>query len=114
MKPKRRYVTLEELLSSGTIRPPLHLEGRYGAHKFSATITAHGELRFLGRSYRARTKRSPLSTVAGVALSAVRPTPPGHRVPPADGWLFWKFRDAEGRLRPMTILRERHLRRGRA
>src|SRR5207253_8459609 len=106
---KARRVTLQQLIDSGILRPPLRIEHEFEGVTLRATITTDGNIRFNGRVYGAlRSNGTPLSTAAGVALATVRDPPPGRRLVPADGWLFWRFRSEDGRLLAIDVLRRRY------
>ncbi len=99
-KTSRRHVTLKDLISSGTIRPPLDIETAYKGHQLTARIEADGTVTWNGAAY------GSLSTAGGMALKSIVGAPPGREYPSTNGWTFWRFRDADGRLAFLDVLRQ--------
>ena len=102
-----RPVNLTDLIEVGLLDPPVRVRATYLKFDFAATITAEGAITFRGKTYRAQRgdHGTPLSTVASIAATTVRKPPVGRQLVPVDGWLFWRFRDREGKLVPLDALR---------
>jgi len=97
-----RNVTLRDLISSGTVRLPLDLETTYKGHQLTARIEADGNVTWNGATY------DSLSIAGGMARKSIVGAPPGREYPPTNGWTFWRFREADGRLAFVDALRQRH------
>jgi len=97
-----RHVTLADLISAGAIRPPLDIETTYRRHHLAAQIGADGGVTWNGARF------DSLSTAAGMARKSIIGAPPGREYPQTNGWTFWRFRDADGNLAFVDILRKRH------
>jgi hypothetical protein len=94
-RPPRPRVTLADLLEAGLLDAPVQISSQYRGKRFRAWVLEDGSVKFRGRVYQARRRgQSPLSRIAGLAMSEVREAPPGRDLPTADGWFFWKV---EGR-----------------
>ncbi len=100
-----RHVTLAELISSGTVRLPLDIETAYKGHQLAARIESNGNVVWNGTTF------DSLSMAGGMARKSIVGAPPGREYPPTNGWIFWRFRDADGRLAFLDVLRERHSKR---
>ncbi len=94
-------VTVKQLVEGGLIDPPLALTKTYKGRELSARIEADGRVACLGETY------DSVSLAAGMARRSVIGAPSGHKYPPTNGWSFWRFRDSDGQLRKLTVLRER-------
>jgi Restriction Enzyme Adenine Methylase Associated len=99
-------VSLVDLIEAGLIRPPLDLMKRYKGRQLSARIEHDGRVSSVGETY------DSLSTAAGMARKSVVGAPPGRKYPQTNGWTFWQFRDEDGQVRDLTVLRERFVARG--
>ena len=97
-----RHVTLRDLISSGTVRLPLDLETTYKGNQLTARIEADGSVTWNGATY------DSLSIAGGMARKSIVGAPPGREYPPTNGWTFWRFRDADGRLASVDALRQRY------
>jgi Restriction Enzyme Adenine Methylase Associated/Type I restriction enzyme R protein N terminus (HSDR_N) len=97
-----RRVTLRDLISSGTVRLPLDIETTYKGQQLTARIEADGNVTWNGGTY------DSLSTAGGMARKSIVGAPPGREYPQTNGWTFWRFRDADGRLAFVDVLRQRH------
>ena len=104
-KTRWRHVTLAELISSGTVRPPLDIETAYKGHQLTARIESDGNVVWNGTSF------DSLSMAGGMARKSIVGAPAGREYPPTNGWIFWRFRDADGRLAFLDVLRQRHSKR---
>ncbi|MGO9179409.1 MAG: restriction endonuclease [Candidatus Limnocylindrales bacterium] len=100
-----RRVTLRDLIASGTIQLPLDLETTYKSHPLTARIETDGAVTWNGTPY------DSLSTAGGMARKSVIGAPPGREYPQTNGWTFWRFRDADGHLVFVDVLRQRHFER---
>ncbi len=98
-----RHVTLRDLIASGAIRPPLDLETMYKGHSLVGRIEPDATVTWNDTRY------DSLSTAAGMARKSVVGAPPGREYPQTNGWTFWRFRDADGRLVVIDVLRQRHV-----
>lgn len=106
-KPKKHWLSLTDLIAAGILRPGQKLEAEYKGSKFTATLLEDGTVRFRRRAHAARRRgQTPLSRIAGLAMREVRGEAQSRGIPAVDGWLFWKFRDAHGRLRPLSEARQ--------
>jgi Restriction Enzyme Adenine Methylase Associated/Type I restriction enzyme R protein N terminus (HSDR_N) len=97
-----RHVTLGDLISAGTIRLPLDIETAYKGHQLTARIEPDGNVTWNGTTY------DSLSVAGGMARKSIVGAPPGREYPPTNGWTFWRFRDTDGRLAFVDMLRQRY------
>ena len=105
-----RPVTLRDLIEARLLAPPVRLTAQYFQFRFSATITTNGAISFGGRAYAPKRRGgTALSTVAGIAIGSVKKLPPGKRLVPRDGWLFWHYLDISGQSHSMDELRGDYL-----
>jgi hypothetical protein len=95
-------ISLQELIGAGLIKPPLDLEKTYLGHRLTARVEADGSVAFGGQRY------DSLSTAGGVARASVPGAPSDRDYPQTNGWIFWRFRDTDGRLKPIDDLRQRY------
>jgi hypothetical protein len=96
-----RHVTLHDLISSGTVRLPLDIETTYKGRRLTARIEADGNVTWNGTTY------DSLSIAGGMARKSIVGAPPGREYPPTNGWTFWRFKDSDGRLALVDVLRQR-------
>ena len=94
-------VSVRDLIQTGLIRPPLDLVKRYKGQQLSGRIERDGRVSSVGETH------DSLSTAAGMARKSVIGAPPGRKYPQTNGWTFWQFRDEDGQVRDLTVLRER-------
>ena len=97
-----RHVTLKDLILSGTLALPLDLETTYKGQKVTARIEADGNVTWNGTTY------DSLSIAGGMARKSIVGAPPGREYPPTNGWTFWRFREPDGPLALIDVLRQRH------
>ncbi len=97
-----RHVTLKDLISSGTVDLPLEIETLYRGSQLAARIEADGTVTWNGSAF------DSLSTAAGMARKSIVGAPPGREYPQTNGWTFWRFRDSDGGLVLVDVLRQRH------
>lgn len=97
-----RHIALRDLISSGTIPLPLDIETTYKGHRLTARIEADGNVTWNGATY------DSLSTAGGMARKSIVGAPPGREYPQTNGWTFWRFKDSDGRLAFVDVLRQRH------
>jgi hypothetical protein len=97
-----RHVTLGDLTSSGTVRLPLDIEATYKGQQFTARVEADGNVTWNGTTY------DSLSVAGGMARKSIVGTLSGREYPPTNGWTFWRFKDSDGRLAFVDVLRQRH------
>jgi hypothetical protein len=99
---RRDAVSLQDLIASGLIHPPLGLEKTYLGQQLSAQVERDGRVTFRGRPY------DSLSTAGGAARASVPGAPDDREFPQTNGWTFWRFRDSDGRSKLMDELRQRY------
>ena len=88
-----------DLKKAGLIRLPLKLERTYRGNLLTATIETDGSIVFAGEQY------DSLSAAAGKAKQSIL----GSARPPAtNGWKFWQFRDTDGKLQKVEVLRRKY------
>ncbi|HEY5474373.1 MAG TPA: hypothetical protein VIK32_14435, partial [Candidatus Limnocylindrales bacterium] len=97
-----RHVTLMDLISSGTVRPPLDIETTYKGQQLTARIEADGNVTWNGATY------DSLSTAGGMARKSIVGAPPGREYPQTNGWTFWRFKDTDGHPAFVDVLRQRY------
>jgi len=97
-----RNVSVQDLIAAGLIKPPLHLEKTYKGRRATGRLEADGRVTYDGKTF------DSLSVAAGVARASVIGAPPGRKYPQTNGWTFWRFKDADGELKPVDCLRQRH------
>lgn len=95
--------TLPNLIQAGFVQPPLELKRTYKGQKLTARIEVDGKVTCLGKLY------NSLSQSAAMARKSIIGAPPGRKYPQTNGWQFWHFRDQDGELKCMDILRQRFL-----
>ncbi len=92
-----------QLIEAGLIKAPLHLEHVRGDHRVLAQLETNGKITWQGVEY------TSLSAAGGAALTSII----GHNAKggsrATDGWEFWCFRDGDGSLKAINILRQRYL-----
>lgn len=94
-----RTARLADLIGQDVVTVPLPLHAVYRERHIEATLEAPGVIR-LGDSVFA----SP-SAAASAARKLFGYRGAGDAA--TNGWDFWRFRDADGRLKPLWALRER-------
>lgn len=96
-------VVLADLIAAGLVKPPLVLTKQYLGRELRAEVQADGSVMYNGTSY-----RSP-STAAAKAREQVKGGPPVGRTSwQTNGWTFWLFRDEDGDLQPLDLVRRRY------
>jgi len=101
--PPGEEITLQDLISAGLIKPPLTVTKHYIGHDLEAEVRADGTVVTGGTVYRS------LSQAAAKAREAVKGGPPPDRPTwQTNGWTFWLFRDTDGQMRTMDVLRHRY------
>lgn len=98
-----RDVSVKDLIHGGFIKPPVKLEKTYLGRTVSARIEPDGRVTCLGVSY------NSVSIAAAMARASVSAAPPGRKYPQTNGWIFWRFRDEDGQVKPLDVLRQRYL-----
>jgi hypothetical protein len=94
-----RRGSLKDLIAAGLIAPPLELQHVYKGHTVTARVEADGRVNVGGTLY------SSLSAAGAAARVAVAQ---GLRNPQTDGWTFWRFRDENGQLQRIDVLRQQY------
>ncbi|MGE0027666.1 MAG: hypothetical protein AB7O78_17965 [Thermoleophilia bacterium] len=96
-------VGLADLIAAGLLRPPLVLSKGYLGQELRAEVQADGSVTFNGTRY-----TSP-SMAAAKAREKVKGGPPPDRLRwQTNGWVFWLFRDDDGKWQPLDLLRRRY------
>lgn len=95
-------ITVRDLIQAGCIHPPLTLEKMYKGRRFTAVVQDDGRIMFDGGTY------NSLSLSAAAARAQVIGTPPSRSYPQTNGWTFWHFRGDNGKLTPVSALREQY------
>jgi len=102
LRPKEvSAVTIQQLIADRLIEPPLDLRRPYKGRELSARIERDGRVSFDGDTY------NSVSVAAAMARKSVIGAAPGRKYPQTNGWTFWRFRDRDGALRELSVLRER-------
>jgi len=95
-----RAVSVVSLIEAGLLKPPLKLTKRYKGHDLEAELHPDGAVVFEGKSF----------SSASMAATFARSTVIGRRAN-TNGWVFWRYRDKEGRLVPLDVARQEFLKR---
>jgi len=95
--------SLENLIGSGLIKPPLELERDYKGTHLTAVIAESGKVVFGEGAY------DSLSTAAGMARRSVIGAPADRPYPQTNGWQFWQYRDEHGDLQQLDHLRKQYV-----
>jgi len=90
-------ISLQDLIRSGLITPPMQIEVTYKDRQLTARIQANGTVNFQGQSY------TSLSKAGGSAKNVVM-----GRTIATNGWEFWQFIDSDGQRRYIDELRRRY------
>ncbi len=94
-----KTVQLKHVIQSGIVRLPLDLHARYKSQHVSARIEADGTVTFRGQRY------TTASRAGTAAKRFVRGTP--RKQLQTDGWYFWRYKDADGQVKLLKVLRDR-------
>jgi len=94
----RRAVQLDQLITAGVLTAPTTLFRRYKGERVEAEMRADGTIAWNGTTY-----DSPSTAAAAVRSSVL------GRPATANGWNFWRYKDAEGQRRPLADAREMYL-----
>jgi hypothetical protein len=98
-KMKARYAAnLKDLISAGLLTTPLSLFREYRGTRLEATLHADGRVEFNGTLYDSG------STAADMARSTIT----GRRMN-TNGWVFWQYLGADGKIHLLSEDRERFL-----
>ncbi|MGI8686990.1 MAG: hypothetical protein ACR2M3_00280 [Thermomicrobiales bacterium] len=95
----RPDVSLRELIQSGVIKPPAPLEKRYKNRLLVAQIEINGTVTFEGASYDSLSMAGRAARISIIGSGKAANT---------NGWSFWKFKDSDGQLKEMDVLRQRY------
>ena len=96
--PKARSgVSLRDLVEAGLIRPRTVLTHLYKGRELTATVNKDGTVTFGSEVF-----KSP-SMAGGAARASVSGKKPGGRLPPTNGWRFWRVLTPEGEVTLETI-----------
>jgi predicted type IV restriction endonuclease len=96
---------LADIINAGLIEMPLQVEREYKGERVTARIESAGEIVYGQISFRS------LSQAGTAARKAILRLPTEAKGPATNGWTFWKFRDNEGALKPMDVLRRKYKKR---
>ncbi len=99
---KFKGVSALELIRTGFIDPPLELVKIYKGNRLTARLETDGKILYAGKKY------SSPSTAAAMARLSIIGAPPGRKYPQTNGWRFWRFKDEDGKLKPLDVLRQRY------
>jgi len=88
---------LRELIESGTIKPPLDLERTYKGQRFTARVEEDGSVSFDGERYNSPSVAGAMARAKALKASSYQAT---------NGWVFWRFKDKQGKLMPLDVLRK--------
>ncbi|NIA13652.1 MAG: DUF2924 domain-containing protein [Nitrospiraceae bacterium] len=89
--------TLAEIIGCGLLSAPCQLFREYKGQTFEATVLADGTVEFQGTKY----------ATCSAAGNAARAVVTGRKMS-TNGWTFWRFRDADGKVRELGTVRERY------
>jgi Restriction Enzyme Adenine Methylase Associated/Type I restriction enzyme R protein N terminus (HSDR_N) len=98
-----RDVSLKDLIADRLLTPPLELKKTYKGRELSARVESDGRVTCLGKTY------DSLSTSAAMARFSIIGAPHGRKYPQTNGWVFWRFVDENGRVKPIDVLRQRYV-----
>jgi hypothetical protein len=79
----------------------MELEKTYKGNRLTGRLEPDGRVTCLDKTF------DSLSTSAGVARASIIGVPPGRKYPQTNGWTFWRFRDSDGRIKRLDVLRHR-------
>ena len=82
------------------LKPPLELTTHYKGKDFEAELLPDGAVRFQGKTYK----------TCSAAGDVARGTITGHRMS-TNGWVFWYYRNQDGKLVPLDDARQALLKR---
>ncbi len=91
---------LQRIIEARIIQPPLDLQRMHKGKTFSARIEIDGSVTFRGKRFRSVSSASQAAQIA---------TGISGKPPASNGWRFWKFTDADGKAKPIDVLRQRFL-----
>ena len=95
---------MKQLIDAGLIAPGTQLRKRYLGQDAIATVQPDGRIRVGEDVY------SSLSIAGGAARVGIKgPPPDGRRYYQTNGWNFWQYPDASGKLQRMEVLRTQYL-----
>jgi hypothetical protein len=97
--------TLESLIAFGVIKAPFELERDYKGAHLTVVVEQNGKVMFADEAY------DSLSTAGGMARKQVIGAPPDRPYPQTNGWTFWQYRDDNGDLQELQVLRKSYLER---
>ncbi len=101
---KRRYdVSLIQLIEAGLVKSPLQLEHSRNGQRLVAQLESNGTITWEGKRY-----NSP-SGAGDAALTSVKGRTSKGANRSTDGWGFWSFKDHDGVLKALDVLRQRYL-----
>lgn len=85
-----KRITMKDILEAGLVFAPVKLEAAYKRRTRTAQIEADGTITFDGQSY-------PSPSAAGAAVMQAKS---------CNGWVFWSYRDQNGQLKTLDVLRK--------
>ena len=94
---------MADLIAAGVLKPPLVLSKHYLGRELRAEVQADGGVSFNGTRY-----GSPPMAAVKAREEVKGGPPPNRRRWQTNGWTFWLFRDEDGKLQPLDLLRRRY------
>jgi hypothetical protein len=97
-------VTVQDLIAAGLLQPPVKLVRDYKGRELTATVLADGRVRVGAAEF------DSLSQAAGAARAQVIGKSKGGRLPPTNGWEFWRL-EVGGKRVAIDLRRQEFLKR---
>lgn len=98
-----KRIKLTDLIEAGIIKTPFPIHVKFKSRNFRAEIDPDGFVLMDGK------RHTSLSLAGGIVRATVSGNPddglPYRRV---NGWMFWRYIDESGQLRPMDVLRKKY------
>jgi len=98
-----KRIKLADLIEAGIIEAPFPIHVNFKSRYFSAEIDSEGFVLMDGKHH------SSLSIAGGIVRATVSGKPkdglPYRRV---NGWMFWRYTDADGQTRQIDALRKKY------
>ena len=95
--------TLAELIEVGILHPPVKLFCTYKDNDLSAQVERDGAVVWNGQRFQS------LSLAASAARASIRGRREDGKLPATNGWIFWKYKSADGQTREMDHARQEYL-----
>lgn len=98
-----KRVKLADLIEAGIIETPFSIHVNFKNRSFSAEVDSDGFVLMDGK------RHTSLSIAGGVVRAIVSGTPnDGLAYRRVNGWIFWRYTDENGQVRPMDVLRKKY------